>query len=111
MHAEFSLEAAGGTPMAPALWWVLQQLYFLPESRKLVVLITDGIPDDLAAARTVVKAALAQGVEVYGIGMMANSVFNLLPAAYGRKITDIRELAPAVFGILQGALVGRHRAS
>jgi cobalamin biosynthesis protein CobT len=111
MHTEFSVDAAGGTPMAPALWWVLQQLYFLPEPRKLVLLITDGMPDDLAAARTAVKAALTQGVEVYGIGMMTDSVFNLLPAAYGRKIMDIKELAPAVFGILQSALVGKHRAS
>jgi cobalamin biosynthesis protein CobT len=109
MHTEFSMEADGGTPMAPALWWVLQQLYFLPEPRKLILLITDGMPDDLAAARTAVKAALAQGVEVYGIGMMTDSVFNLLPAAYGRKIMDIRELAPAMFGILQGALVGKYR--
>jgi hypothetical protein len=75
-----------------------------------VLLITDGMPDDLAAARTAVKAALAQGVEVYGIGVLTDSVFDLLPAAYGRKIMDIRELAPAVFGILQSALIGKYRA-
>jgi cobalamin biosynthesis protein CobT len=111
MHADFNVQASGGTPMAPALWWVLQQLYFLPEVRKLVVLITDGMPDDLAAARTAVKAVRDQGIEVYGIGMMTDSIFRLLPAEYGRKIMDIRELAPAVFGILQGALVGKHQVS
>ena len=109
MHTDFNVEAAGGTPMAPALWWVLQQLYFLPEARKLVLLITDGMPNAFASARTAVKAALDQGIEVYGIGIMTDSIFRLLPAAYGREIMDIRELAPAVFGILQGALIRKRR--
>jgi hypothetical protein len=111
IHADFGMAGEGGTPLAPALWWVLQQLYFLPEPRKIVLLITDGVPDDFAAARTAVKGIRNHGVEVYGIGMMTDSVFNLLPETYARKITDINELAPAVFGILQGVLIGRHQAS
>jgi len=60
----FDISASGGTPLAAALWWVLQTLMPLSEQRKVVLVITDGIPDNLQAAHKALVMAQKLGIEV-----------------------------------------------
>jgi hypothetical protein len=110
MHTEFKVCAGGDTPMDAALWWVLRQLYFLPEPRKLILLITDGLPSDLSATQKAVRAIQDFGMEIYGIGIATDALDRFLSGKQHRNITGMDELAPAMFGILQNALAGGHTA-
>lgn len=105
MHTRFMVKTGGSTPMDAALWWVLQQLHSMTEPRKIVVLISDGEPDDLKLTQTAIHAIKNLGMEVYGIGIHTISMQTLLPGKGSRVINDIAELAPSMFAILHDALI------
>jgi len=111
MHDAFMVAANGNTPMDAALWWVWRQMYPMAEARKIVLVITDGLPNHYAETEIAVKALLDFGLEVYTVGIMENSVLPLFPKGNSSVIHDIRELAPAVFQMLQTALIGRKSAA
>ena len=100
----FGITASGGTPLAPALWWVLQRLCSLEEERKIILILTDGTPDATLPCLHAFRQAERLGVEVYGIGIKSNAVNQLLPQ-HSRVIADLPELAPAMFEMLQAALL------
>jgi nitric oxide reductase activation protein len=76
----------------------------LTESRKIVLILTDGDPDSFPAARKVIEDGRRFGVEIYGLGITSEAITKLLPD-HSRTINDLSELAPAMFGLLRGALV------
>ena len=53
----FDIRASGGTPLPGALWWVLQTMLPLKEQRKMILVITDGMPDNPLAANNAIGAA------------------------------------------------------
>ncbi|MEF2144164.1 MAG: VWA domain-containing protein [Desulfovibrionaceae bacterium] len=104
MHPNFAVSATGCTPLGEALWWVLQQIQPLPENRKIILILTDGDPDSLPVARDAIEDGRRFGVEIYGLGILSESISRLLPE-HSRTINDLSELAPTMFGMLRGALV------
>ena len=100
----FDINASGGTPLAAALWWVMQTMLFLKEQRKIILIITDGVPDSTHAATYAVNVAQKLGFEVYGLGVRDEHIAHLLPQT-SRVINDLPDLAPAMFGVLQAALL------
>ncbi len=101
---QFGVEGIGGTPLAPALWWVMQNLYGQKEERKIVIIITDGRPDNIPACHAALSRMRALGMEVYGIGIRLPLILTLLPRT-SNVIFDLSELAHAVFALLQTALL------
>ncbi|WP_365854391.1 VWA domain-containing protein [Desulfovibrio sp.] len=100
----FDINASGGTPLAAALWWVMQTMLFLKEQRKIILIITDGIPDNTHAAIHAVTVAQKLGYEVYGLGIRDEHIAHLLPQT-SRVINDLSDLAPVMFDMLQTALL------
>jgi len=100
----FGINASGGTPLAAALWWVMQTMLFLKEQRKLILIITDGVPDSTHAATHAVNVAQKLGFEVYGLGIRDEHIVKLLPQT-SRVINDLPDLAPTIFDLLQDALL------
>ncbi len=107
LTAKLQPKAVGCTPLAEALWWLLPQLQAQQERRKLLLIITDGKPDDMAQARQAIATAMAMGVEVIGLGILSPNVHELLPGR-AQDITDLRDLAPAMIGMLEHNLVPHH---
>ena len=103
IHNHFLVEARGTTPMAEALWWVMQQMLPLQETRKIILIITDGEPDNIADTKAALLQAHNLGMETYGIGIKSDSITRLLPIQ-SRSVKSLTELAPAMFGLLQNAL-------
>ena len=101
--------AGGSTPLAPALWWVMQTMLPLREHRKLILILTDGEPDAIAPTVKALEAASKAGFEVYAIGIKSTAIAHLLPQT-SQCITTLAELAPAMFTLLQKALLygGNH---
>ena len=103
------MRAAGFTPLGEALWWVMQRMCPLKEERKIVLILSDGTPDSIPAARCALKHAATLGFEIMGLGIQDNNLERLLPplGMPTRTINHLPELAPAMFGMLQQALLGQ----
>jgi len=104
LHSNFSMNASGNTPMGEALWFTMQQMGALRENRKLILILTDGAPSNHANAREAIEQGQKMGYEMYGIGIQDKEISKLLPET-SRVIQNINELAPAMFSLLQGALL------
>jgi cobalamin biosynthesis protein CobT len=106
VHANLDLVPAGGTPMGEALWWVMQDMLSLSQRRKLILVVTDGEPDSLECATQAIEQGGRAGFEIYGIGITSPGINALLP---GRSVVvnSMAELAPAMFTLLEGAILGR----
>jgi len=100
----FDIRASGGTPLTGALWWVLQTMLPLKEQRKMILVITDGMPDNPLAANNAIGVAQELGFEVYGLGIRNEHITHLLPHT-SRVVNDLPDLAPAMFAMLQAALI------
>ena len=100
----FDIRASGGTPLAGALWWVLQTMLPLKEQRKMILVITDGMPDNQLAANNAIGVAQKLGFEIYGLGIRDEHITHLLPHT-SRVVNDLPDIVPAMFALLQVALL------
>lgn len=100
----FLVEANGGTPLATALWQVWREIQPLPEKRKIVLIISDGMADNLPVVKSTIAAMGKMGVEVYGIEILVNGLKEILPGK-SALIKKLSELDPALHGLLQDALL------
>ena len=112
VHHRFSMSATGYTPLAEALWWVMQRMCPLKEERKIICILSDGMPDSIPAAQHALKQAATLGFEVMGLGIQDNNLeLLLIPLAMPtRTIHALHELAPALFEMLQRALLAKASA-
>ena len=78
-----------------------------PEYRKIVLMVTDGYPDAPQTTRETITAAQRMGVDVLGISIDAPIISIMIPGS--ENITDIRELAPAMFRLLQQIMTEKRR--
>ena len=99
-----SVKANGSTPLAEALWWVMQTMLALRESRKIILILTDGMPNSVPNAKSALDNAKNAGFEVFGIGIVSSSITQLLPKT-SQNIYNLTDLAPTMFTILQKALL------
>ena len=77
---------------------------FLKEQRKIILIITDGVPDSPQAATNVLAVARKLGFEVYGLGIRDEHITCLLPYT-SRVVNELPDIAPAMFALLQAALL------
>ena len=99
----FGLGAGGGTPLAEALWRAAYELLRRPEPRRLVIVATDGLPDDPDRVRDAIGRCRAGGIEVLGLGIGQNlaEVEGVFGARSASAIGVIEGLAPALFALLE----------
>lgn len=102
-----NVRCAGSTNLAAALRLALTTISKVPRSRKVIVVATDGYPDDADAALSAAAAAKAEGVEILVVGTEdADSVFLgklasskggsivVAPSRIGSGIAEISKLLP-----------------
>lgn len=65
----FGVGTDGGTPLAEGLWYAASRLLACREPRKLLLVLTDGLPNDREAAQDILARCRASGIEVVGIGL------------------------------------------
>ena len=98
-----ALEAGGGTPMAEAMLWGAGELLAQRNSRRLLLVATDGAYDE-DLGRAMVRRLERAGIETLGIGILCD-VSQLF--ARSRHISAIGDLPAAMFELLQEAI--QHR--
>ncbi|WP_298437773.1 VWA domain-containing protein [Geobacter sp.] len=106
----FNVGASGGTPMAEALLWSGMLLTHRQETRKIVIAMTDGAPDDHEKTERAVARLRACGIEVYGIGILDAWIESWLKES-SSVIRQIDDLPAALIGLLKEALITRLKAA
>lgn len=98
-----SLTASGSTPMAEAVMFAAADILRQPQTLKMIIVTTDGDPDDLAATQQAVAAARAAGIVVMGlgIGVDPSAVFG---EAHAGQLNDIGELSGVMTRLVKAAL-------
>lgn len=109
LHRKMKIGCNGSTPMAETLWWVLQEMPEVKESRKIVLIISDGVPDRIKDTIKVIETHKKLGHEVYGIGIQTNAMSNLLAKNESCTVWNLNELPNAMFNILKTNLTASQR--
>lgn len=105
----FSFNAFGGTPMGAGVRFACRQMVVRPESRKLMIVVTDGCPDSQQDAVNALSMATGIGIETIGIGLGTQSVRHLFPVS--EVLQDIQQLPNVLFATLKQQLLHRPRAA
>ena len=103
VEADFDVHASGTTPLAEALWWIAGAMLSLSETRKILLIITDGFPDNTQKALDALHMLQKLGTEVMGIAVQSPELARLLPIQ--ANIDSMNDLAGAMFNILDSSLI------
>ncbi|MCP4121716.1 MAG: VWA domain-containing protein [Bacteroidetes bacterium] len=98
-----SLIGSGGTPTAEALWEAGNRIAARKEERKLILLVTDGYPNDVQGAKEVSEMISRSGIEVYGIGIGTDAVNKF--CQYHAVIHSSGQIASAVLNALRDRIL------
>lgn len=93
------LTARGSTPLAQAIIAECQVLLQRRERRKVITVLTDGLPDDGQQVIAAIRWAAKQGVEVVGIGFAeAKSIQHWIEhSTYVRSIDELPKAIEKIF--------------
>ena len=98
----FSLVASGTTPMTEAIWFGAAALLHCREPRKVLMVMTDGQPDDKVSTLDILQRCRDSGIETVGIGLGVD-VSHLFPVALA--INDLQELRTQLFELSKSLLL------
>lgn len=101
--ARFAQTPRGCTPLAPALWFAANDLLKQKEKRKLMIVLTDGEPDDSAATNDIIDRCNRSGFELLGIGIQTRSVERFFPSSL--VINDLKDLKRELFNVTKNLLL------
>ncbi len=92
----------GSTPMAEGIWFAAYELAKAAENRKLMIVITDGDPDNSIACHTVLDLCESAGIDTVGIGICHNRVQDIFDRSI--VIHSINELRSTLFKLVKDKL-------
>jgi nitric oxide reductase activation protein len=100
--------ADGGTPAAPAWRRAVGSLVKRPETRKILVVVTDGQTNNDASAKQVLDTARSWGIETYGIGLQSSDIRRLFPENARVPVTNRdTDLTRVMLDMVNGILTKR----
>jgi len=98
----FSLSATGSTPMTEAIWFGAASLLRCREPRKVLMVMTDGQPNDTLSTLELLQRCRDSGIETVGVGLGLD-VSHLFPVAF--TINDLSELRAQLFELSRSVLL------
>lgn len=104
-HSNFKFETTGSTPLTEALLWATQELCKQPEPRRILVVVTDGSPDNPITCAQAIDE-VSRFIELYGIGIWDEHITKLLPGR-SAAIYNLSDLSSTLFNMLQNSLIPR----
>lgn len=91
------------TALTEALWFAGYELSKCKENRKVIIIVTDGEPDDEGSCREVTKLCENGGIEIHAIGIGTSSVLRLFKSSV--VIQDARDLKSELFKLIEKTIV------
>jgi len=98
----FSLAATGSTPMTEAIWFGAASLLRCREPRKVLMVMTDGQPNESLSTLELLQRCRDSGIETVGVGLGLD-VSHLFPMAI--TINDLSELRAQLFELSKAVLL------
>ncbi|WAR43368.1 VWA domain-containing protein [Methylomonas rapida] len=98
----FSVAAAGSTPMTEAIWFGVASLLRCREPRKVLMVMTDGQPNESLSTLELLQRCRDSGIETVGVGLGLD-VSHLFPVAI--TINDLSELRAQLFELSKAVLL------
>ena len=98
----FVVDVDGCTPLGGAMLAVAPELARRQEQRKMLIVATDGDPDDPERVKQLVKLYAQSGVEVVGVGIQSDAVRGLFPS--WTVIDKVEDLSTSLFNIVKDKL-------
>jgi len=90
-HASaFSAFTNGGTPLHTAIWYAAASVLATKEERKVIMVLTDGEPDDYDAAKSVIRRCEATGIELVGVGICIDTSHLFDNSICINNVSDLR---------------------
>jgi len=86
----FSAITNGGTPLHTALWYAAASVMATKEDRKVIMVLTDGEPDDYDAAKSVIRRCEATGIELVGVGICIDTSHLFDNSICINNVSDLR---------------------
>ena len=93
-----SYKADGGTPLSDGVAFALESISQRPERHRVIVVLTDGCPNNPNTMHYLVRKAKEAGITVVGVGIgsgMAGSLMELYPE-HNVAVGNLTDLAPAL---------------
>jgi hypothetical protein len=97
-----SVRGTGGTPLTEAMGVAIEDLRARKELRKVMLIVTDGNPDDTQSCIASYKMAKLFGMEVYGIGIFGSFALPRFTDSY-QVIHSLDELPIAMQNITKNS--------
>ena len=99
-----SITATGGTPLEDGIQYALQELNKRPERHRIVLTITDGVPDNPQVVRNQIRVSADAQIKIVGIGLgyAGESVGNLFPEHL--SVPQIENLPAMLASYLEGVM-------
>ncbi|WGS85137.1 VWA domain-containing protein [Methylomonas sp. UP202] len=98
----FPVAATGSTPMTEAIWFGAASLLRCREPRKVLMVMTDGQPNDTLSTLELLQRCRDSGIETVGVGLGLD-VSHLFPIAI--TINDLSELRAQLFELSKSLLL------
>jgi len=102
VQEKFKPRANGNTPLTEALFTAARMLRNRREPRRIILVLTDGAPNNAQSAKAVLDALPGLGIEAYGIGILHQDVRSLF--AKSSVVQSVEDLPEAIFSMLQKQL-------
>lgn len=99
----FTESSRGYTPMAEAIWHAAFELSKTKSNRRIIIVITDGKPDNANSTKTVLELCDKSSIETVAIGISSTSVKDFF-ANYS-VIENVDELPKTLFNLVKNKLV------
>jgi len=91
--------AYGSTPMTESLIAIAPLLAAKKEKRKLLIVITDGAPNDHTSAKEVIKKYSRSGVDVVGLGIQSDAGAHIFDQ--WSSIQSLSDLPKSLFSLIE----------
>ena len=104
-HRFSSVQATGSTPLSDGIQFAMQELNTRPERHRIIVVLTDGCPDNSAVVTRQIRLAREAGITVIGVGISGAEYY--VPALFKDHhivVDDLRELPKRMIEVV-GAIV------
>lgn len=104
-HRFASVQATGSTPLSDGIQFAMQELSTRPERHRIIVVLTDGCPDNPNVVNRQVRLAREAGITVIGVGI--SGAEHYLPKQFPDHhivVNDLTELPKAMMAVV-GAIV------
>ena len=103
--SRFNIPPYGGTPTADAIWAARGMLLQRPEPRKIMLILTDGQPNDYEPTVGATAKSEKDGIEIVAIGIQCPDVRDYWKN--NRVIHSMADLPTAMFGTMEELLTRR----